>query len=350
MPPSRTQRAGEVFARVSQAFFEAAQTDGRTEAQYQVAGQRFELVFAGDALIPSIMPALAPHKRDAATGQPSLRVYLWDTLSTGIPLPDVGWQLLDMLDRHDLSSHTLGSVLAAYNSDDRILTLYDLDTDTAIYCTYDARQVPAFYAASPLKQVFHWWLGRRGFQFIHAGAVGLPDGGALVIGESGAGKSTTTLATLRSALAYVADDFCFVDSAQPPYAYNLYSSGKVNRDNLHRFPHLEPLISNPERQHGDKAMIYLQDAYPDKLLPGFPLKAVLLPRVTGLPTTRITPMPRLEALQPILVSTMRQLIGANERDFKAITRLIGKLPCYRLDAGTDLDGVTRAIHDLLLGL
>ena len=109
---------------------------------------------------------------------------------------------------------------------------------------------------------------------------------------------------------------------------------------------LDPALSNRHRLGEEKALYFLHGLLPDALSTGFALRAILLPRVTGLPTTRtalVAPAAGLRALAP---STIFQSPGAGEQDFQRISALVQAVPCYDLALGTDLG----AIPDVILGV
>jgi hypothetical protein len=318
----------------------------RTDVYYAIAGYVVQLSFAGKALLRLMTPALA-HRQLPARSAPDLHVCLWDTVETAVPLPQRPWEWRDHIARSDVSSLTSERFQTAYNWPQRHLDILDQARNLAFSCTYNAAKSPADYAGSPLLNILHWWMRSRGLQYIHAGAVGFPDKGVLLAGAGGSGKSTTALACLQSDLVYVGDDYCLIGSAPQPYAHNLYSSAKVHRDNLHRLPHVRSAVSNADSPASEKALLCLQPHFPHKVVPGLPIRAVFLPRPTGRVETCLVPASRMEAFKAIMVSTMMQLAGSNDHDVKALSHFIRQVPCYHLEAGTDLDGLTGTIRKFL---
>jgi hypothetical protein len=65
-------------------------------------------------------------------------------------------------------------------------------------------------------------------------------------------------------------------------------------------------------------------------------------------TTGAVPISPVEALKALAPSTLFQLIGASQKDLRAMAELVRKVPCYRLELGTDLAAIPRAIEQLLL--
>jgi hypothetical protein len=182
---------------------------------------------------------------------------------------------------------------------------------------------------------------------VHAAAVGTPNGGVLLAGKGGSGKSTTALNCINSELGYASDDYCLVAVDPQPYVYSLYNSAKVNADNTHRIPHLISAISNANRLDREKALLFLNEHYPDKIVTGFPLRAILLPRITGRSQTTLTPVSSIGGLRALAPSTIFQLSGAGGRAFQIMSRLVKQVPCYNLELGTDIAMIPGVIFDFL---
>ena len=105
-----------------------------------------------------------------------------------------------------------------------------------------------------------------------------------------------------------------------------------------------PHISNPEHLATVKAVIYLHPPLRENLVSGFPIKAILIPRVTGLRDTTLSPASAPDGLKALAPSTLFQLSGAGAGNFGYMASLVRRVPCLHLNAGTDLAQIPRAIH------
>jgi hypothetical protein len=342
--------AARHFMVVQAAFDKAAQAAGLIEQFYDVGGYSLRLCFAGPALIPSLTPALA-HQKTCHSETPDLTVCLWDTASTGIAMPPPAWggdaygargEIIGFNDDRNLTNFHLGPTLrvTAANLMDHLL-------DTGIYWIPDANEFPYHELSSPLRPILNWWMSRRGRQLVHAGAVGTADGGVLLAGKGGSGKSTAALASLQSELLYASDDYLLINNDPFPFAHSLYSSAKLNGNHLHQLPHLLECVSNKERRAEEKAILFLNDYYPEKLTSGFPLRAILLPRVTDMTRTGIRKASGAAALSALAPSTIFQLPGAGEPALQRLARLVRQLPSYVLELGADIERIPVVISKLL---
>jgi hypothetical protein len=172
-----------------------------------------------------------------------------------------------------------------------------------------------------------------------------------VVGRGGSGKSTTALACLEAGLRYAGDDFVAIEARPDPYVHSLYCSGKLESHHLERFSLLSAAAANPERRGDEKAIVYAQHARPDAPIAGFPLRAVLVPRIVATsPETRVVPASSSTALTALAPSTMFQLHPSQPNALSEMAALVRRVPCFSLELGYDIDRIPAAVVDLLQAL
>jgi hypothetical protein len=339
-----TTAAGPGVAQLKAAFREAAAGAPVEERSFRMGGHHVLLRFAGPGVVPSIVPAFA-HLTAATARNPELVVDLWDSASTGAAPPA----------RPEVDPESpMGAFYFFENPPTRgvfqpgmqALSAVDLRTDHAWYWVADPAALPYWERAAPIRQILHWWMATRGHQQVHGGAVGTPDGGVLLVGKPGSGKSTSSLLSLVSELRYAGDDYTMVSIEPRPWVHSLFSSGKVHPENLSRVPHLEPALSNAEYLATEKAVVFVHQHFPDRPIEGFPLRAIVLPTITRGPHTRAVPTSRAAALVALAPSTVFQLHTAGSEALQYMTRLVREVPAYVLELGTDVS----EIPDVILGL
>ncbi len=349
------------FNAVLDAFARAAATSHTSERCCTIAGALFRLCYAGRAVERLTFPALA-HLETGAEGaddDESFTVYLWDSAATDVPLPAIPWDFA--ADRCTRDYGTQGEIRgynnarfgALHHQWYEQLTLIDRQRRIGIVWFADAAAQPYWERAFPLRPLLHLWSRDTDVQLLHAAAVGTPRGGALLIGVSGTGKSSTALSCVPDhdqppGLRLAGDDYTAVRiDAAAPTVYSLYNIAKLNADNIGRFPHMARWISNPDRLDTEKAMLSLYDHAPDALIGSFPLKAILLPRITGAARTQITPARPFEALWAAAPTTIFQLIGAKAHTLHKLTALVRCAPVYTLALGADRYEIPDAISTFL---
>lgn len=334
------------FKEVYQAFERAEQVAvNSADRFYTIGGYVIRLRFAGPALVSLITPALE-HLASPPSPVPALTICLWDSDSTGTDMPPPPpWSWNDYITRGEVQGYNDGRIHTAFHVN--ALSMMDAKLDLALCWVRDAGQLPYYESGSPLLRILHWWMHRHRLQLIHAGAVGTAEGGVLLVGKGGSGKSTTALACLDSELLYAGDDYCLITANPKAYVYSVYNSGKVDAKDTGRFSLLTPALSNSDRLSTEKALYFLYRHFPGKISAGFPIRAILLPRVTGILETRLKKVSSSLGLLALAPSTIFQLPGAGHQAFEILSKVAKQMPSYILEVGTDLSGIPDAISNLL---
>lgn len=284
------------------------------------------------------------HLPDAHPGVSPLRVELWDSRDSEASRPAL--PKAEGQPRGAVYYHEEGSFRLACQPGLRILSALDERTGQAWFWTEDAESLPFWEAAAPIRQILHWWLGPRGVQLLHGAAVGRASGGVLLVGRGGSGKSTSALSCLASELLYAADDYVAVEEGSTPQVHSLYSSGKLEPVHATRLAHLS--LPAPAAGDDDKVVFYVHERYPERTCEGFPLRGVLVPRITG-DETRIVPLPGAAALRALAPSTLLQLHPADPSAFSSMARLLRAVPAYTLELGPRITEIPRTIERFLAG-
>jgi hypothetical protein len=340
-------KAPAFFKTAYEVFQEADRNIGKpAQLFYSIGGYTVKLHFAGNSLVPLITPALE-HLSTQQCSSPSLTICLWDSESSKTLIPSPPWSLNDYSARGEVREYTNDYIFTACHKGSGALSILDCSTNTAIWWIRSANNVPFYESGSPLLTILHWWLQKNKRQVVHAGAVGMKQGGVLLAGKGGSGKSTAAIACINSNLFYAGDDYCIIKSSPASYVFSLYNSGKLNTDNVIRFPHLIPAINNYDRTDAEKPLIFLNRHYPLKMIEGFPIKAIFLPRITGLQDTTLTTTTQAIGLKAIAPNTLFQLSHANQSAFFEIAKFIKQVPCYYLNLGTEVKKIPEVILKFL---
>jgi hypothetical protein len=324
---------------------------------FSLCGNTIELSFADERLLPFITPALE-HLACAATGNLALKIHIWDDVLTGTEMtlpPWFGYAVRDssgnvnglVTSRGDVRGFSSSRIKTAFNWSANALSMYDSSAATALYWTRDARELPAYETSAPLRNILNWWAEERSLHFAHGAAVGTPHGGVLMAGKGGSGKSTAALSCLGSGLLYVSDDYCLVTAEPEPAVYSVFNSAKVDPDNISRVHKAMPARANTLNRDEEKMLFFLYPGFAGQISAGFPLRAILLPRITGRANSSLSPASHMDGLKSLVISTMCQFPGAGKTALDILQGIVGKLPCYYLDFGTETEQVPELIMELL---
>jgi hypothetical protein len=344
--PAKEQasRSVEYFQSVYELFKSSQQVTGPVERSYRIGGYLIRLSFSGEALL-SLTRALE-HLAVEDHSTPDLTICLWDSESTGQRMTPRPWQERDFLARGVIQGYNTERIYTAFQHGSAAVSVLDKERNLAVFWAPDPR-LPYWEHGSPLRTILHWWLLSQGLQLVHAAAVGNSTGGVLIGGKGGTGKSTTALACLESNLAYVGDDYTLLGLDSGPVVHSLYNSAKLNSDQVQRLPALLPKIANTERLTEEKALLFVKEHYPSKVATRLPVRAILLPRVTGLAETRLKRVSVAMALAALAPSTIFQLPRAGNEAFKFLATFARQLPCFSLEVGTNLSTIPPVIEGLL---
>jgi hypothetical protein len=325
-------------------FEHAADAAGLVELRLRIADTPILIRFAGVPLSEQLGRALA-HLVSDRDEEPQLTICAWDSEQSGASPPP-----LPVVDPES----PRGTTVYASDAHRRLacrprlgqLSAHDGKRATGWFWCQSGSKLPFWERAAPFRQIFHWWLPERGMLLVHGAAVGDASGGLLLAGRGGSGKSTSALSTLTSPLRYAGDDYVAVDTGPDPRVFSLFCSGKLEPSHAKLLPHLPPAAFAGDGALEEKSVFYVAEAFPERMCAGFPLEAVVAPRVRGFEPTHAR-LGAAEALAALAPSTLLQLVPGNSEALSAMARLLQRVPAYRLDVGGPVEQIPAALGRLL---
>jgi hypothetical protein len=338
------------FAELEQAFAAAQRRVRSTpDRTFELAEESMRLRCAGEALPAIFGPALA-HLPAAGAGD-QWEILCWDGAATGLrpPAPPGSWPSV-WPDDGVFFPFGPNSTRVSIVPETGLITVFCAASRRALIWVPDARELPGQHYGSPLLNIFAWWSNGAGLSLLHAGCVGTEKGAVLLVGKGGAGKSTTCLLCAEAGMDYLGDDYCLVRISSAPVAFSLYSSGKLHHGHLPNFPGLAPIAVQPQVDPLAKPIVFVgkHDRFTVRIRS--PLRAILVPAISGEPTTHVEPATAAAALHALAPSTLLQLPNDGRESLPALARLVRALPCFRLKLGTRLSGIAPAVRTLVDGL
>ena len=324
----------------------AAAARGIDTRRYALAGHPIELRFAGTALIPAMTRALA----HLETGEPAadgLIIRIWDSETTGALMPPTPWDATDYLEYGKIRGFFDDRFQSLFQWGSHSFVMLDLERGEAVYWVQSAAQIPSYETAAPLRPLLDGWLRARGVELVHAAAIGSGDGCVLLAGKSGAGKSSTTLAAASAGLKVLADDYCLAGPGKPTRIASIYSSAKTGWADISRLPFLGGAAPDSEPENGEKAVYFLHEIAPQRVLLEASLRGIVIPRLTGGQRSELRPAPASAALAALAPNTVLQLPAAGVRTLKRLAEIAREVPSHFLDLGTDLAAIGPTIEPLL---
>lgn len=336
----------EFFERVHGAFHEAVNQGKSRSFFLSLGGYIIKLVFSSKKLEEKIFPALE-HLAIGEDRPADLTILLWDSATSQVPMPPPPWDMDDYSSRAEIDGFSNGQVLTAFHLGVSALSMLDLQRSLAIYWVQDAEQIPFYESAAPLRIILNWWMGRNRRLFVHAAAVGKPDGGVLITGKSGSGKSTSALACLFSDLYFTSDDYAIVTEEPQPRVFGIYNIAKKDFDDIARIPQAKDAVLNSPNQIHEKAIYKINESYPNKMINEFPLKAILVPQITDQSVTTLEPISAISALTALGPTTILQQPFSGEDILGRLAEIVKSVPAYRLKLGSEINQIPEVISSLL---
>jgi len=293
-----------------------------------------ELRFASATLARLFRPAFG-HLFTEATPT-ALMVTLRDGPDSS--LPALPWSAGDYRSCGEIRDYSDGPCYLHLDVPMSALTVVDLPSGRAAYWNRRPEKLPSYEYAMPLRALIHRWAIGRGMPLLHAGAVARDGRAALIIGERGAGKSTTTLACLAAGLSYLADDRCLVAAKPEPKVYSAYSCAKIFVSQVGRIPlaGFAEAAQRPTKADDKKALVYVDRLAPGQMVRAAALCCVIAPCPTGASRSRLVRRPAAEALRLLITEMLGKSPVTAARSFETSRDLCSRLPFFRLEAGTDL--------------
>ena len=361
MRRAATAQARQLLERLEQSFLnDAATAGGPVQLWYRIGGHDVCVRTIPEQDSRRLRPALRhlaiPEAPASAAG---LTISAWNGATPSAPpvLADLlrrlrtDWRL-ECGPRGEVLELRATGISAIYNAGPNVLTVIDFEQNRGWLLKLDDDAFPYWEVGSPFRFLLHEWFTARGLQYVHGAAVGTEKGGVLLVGKGGSGKSTTALLCASAGMQYAGDDYCMIDPARA-WAHSLYNTGKLKgSEDYARLPELKGLSTNPdsfERGGDGKGVYFLDEIWSDRVVAGMPLRAIIVPRITGQAATRVAPCSAFEALVAMLPSTVAQLPAATNEDCDRMVTLAEKLPAYVLHLGTDTRGIPAALTTLLNG-
>lgn len=339
--PGPTERDPIEFAAETLDAFERAfaLAPDRSTRSIVLAGRTIRIRFAAPALAERFGPALGLLEGDAATSSndpPDLDICCWDRSTTEVRAPAPPWSLGDQLPAGRIRGLTDGRIRATFDPVSRVLCLHDSERRASVVHVARADHVPVWMDRAPFRTVLTWWAADCGLALLHAASVATDDGAVVMAGTSGAGKSTTAVRCLLAGLDFLGDDACLVTADPGPVVHSLY-----------RFAKLDVPLDEPEFTPLARALPWITDGV--VVDPGArhrthaPLRAILLPQMTGRPESRIVPVPRTEAMRLLGPTTLVEGGAPSPGALRAVVDLVARVPASRLELGTDPAGIVAAV-------
>jgi hypothetical protein len=308
--------------------------------------QTFDLTVAGVPLRFSasadLSEVLMPSLRGlvtSATAAPRVTITAW---SGGDPIPELRRNLLRYPDK--ISVVNEGTIHLQFNPEGGILSCIDVESGEAFYHVTDPAALPDYEVCTPMRMLLNWHCTAANSLMLHSAAVGENERGVLIVGRSGAGKSTTALQCLEAGMEYLADDYLALER-ETGIAHHLYRGCKVMDDAFDRVPTLRSraVMRNTERK---KSVVILDEAA-GRLVSSLKIVGIVRPRIANAPSSSFSALGPLQASTELAGTTIMQMPGVGSFMLRDVAALCRRIPTFEMTLGRDPAEIAAALRALI---
>jgi hypothetical protein len=334
------------FQSFKESFYNSSPAGEKTSVQIKVGDQKALLNFSRTPVCDIMTRSISHLITDLISGS-SLTLFCFDggvnstTDNYHFPLSPQHLGIHGMID-----TYTSDRFQTAYQHGSGAIMMYDQENREGIYWIKNIESIPYWEISFPFRTLFHWWSKSSSLMLLHAGGIGTAASSAIVPGKSGSGKSSTCLSVvLHSELSIAGDDYILVDTKNNSL-YSLFNCAKLEWQSLLRLQALEDSVDQGFK-NAEKAMIFISDRMPQRMLLKSTLKYSFIPVVSGNSKTRIIESDRAELLKYLAPTTLFQLPVFQRETFEKCVTLTKNLRIYKLLLGTDPKELAGALYNFL---
>jgi hypothetical protein len=181
---------------------------------------------------------------------------------------------------------------------------------------------------------------------IHAASVVLNGKGILVVGQSGAGKTSIALTCALAGWDYLGDDAVIVRS-DPARVGALYSSARLRADTFDLFPQAMTASLGISDDAGEPKA-ELDMALLGRAACGeAEIRAIVVPLGINREPIRLRPLSRSDSLRKLMEATRQSIMGDEPAAFAKLAALVASVPSYTLEGCRDPAVLTGTLAQLL---
>jgi hypothetical protein len=206
--------------------------------------------------------------------------------------------------------------------------------------------LPGLYdiVGAPFSEIFKY----HTLYSLHTAALYCNDVGYLISGESGSGKTTTTLNLVSHGFKYVSDDMVLLEEINGEIiAHSLANTFNIDRDLARRNPGFVKKEKVPARK-GSKVLVDITQIIPDSFIPFVRPNAIIFLKITSNGHSHICPLNQMETYNRMLQQSALALDReASRNQLNVLGRLVRQVRGFELFSGRDVYDNPGMIKDII---
>ncbi len=310
----------------------------------EIASVAIQLKATNPNLLAIFSSAIQHHR--VARGHPKTLIRLWSAADASIERPRMPEAIRQRVIQRCKDLAPGEPHLIDFDPGGRMITVIDPGMAQVNVCLSSIEHLPNWERAAPLRSTISWILRQQGIHLLHSAAVSDMNGGALLLGAGGAGKSSASLRCYQAGMTYLGDDLCAIQAGAIPRVFNVYGTAKTVWSDLEKFKDLQTLlISQPDSL---KAIYALNQAPTNTIGANSDLRVLLL-LDRSLPVGTVRRANPAKAVAIAASSTASFLPGSGQPMLSALANIARRLPVLSISLGEEpqqaADLVRRAIRE-----
>lgn len=187
-----------------------------------------------------------------------------------------------------------------------------------------------------------------GLYFLHAAALYVNKVAYLITGDSGSGKTTTSLSLVREGFQYVSDDSLFLSDSKGEITVSpMYQYFHVDEDLSKHFPEISGGKA-PKIPEGTKVPIDISRFYPGSFIPVLRPDVIIFPKIISEERSMLNPLSQTESYKKLLKQTSLPADKNISRDqLRILEKLVKQTKGFELLSGRDIYEDSKLLIGLL---
>ena len=207
-------------------------------------------------------------------------------------------------------------------------------------------RIASWHIARPLLHAIKGLSMATAWTPIHAASIARDGKALLIVGMSGAGKTSIAIGCALQGWDYLGDDAVIV-RADPARVGALYASARLRADTFNRYPKAMQACLGISDDAGElKAELDMALLRP-LAVGDAEIRAILVAQPTDWTEFRLKPMSRSDTLRKLMEATRQSMLGDEAAAFSKLAALVADVPCYGLTACGDPARLSEALAHLV---